>query len=159
MIVYHSSFTIITNPDVKYSRNKTDFSKGFYLTTNKDQAKVWAKRRISDYEISYINEYELNEKELKKLKVLKFNSYDKKWLDFVCKCRVNQDDSDYDVVIGPVADDKVYDTINLYFERLININEAIKRLKKKEANNQICIRNNEAIDLLLTFVKGERYNG
>ena len=159
MIVYHSSFTIITNPDVKYSRNKTDFSKGFYLTTNKDQTKVWAKRRISDYEISYINEYELNEKELKKLKVLKFNSYDKKWLDFVSKCRVNQDDSDYDVVIGPVADDKVYDTINLYFEGLININEAIKRLKKKEANNQICIRNNEAIDLLLTFVKGERYNG
>lgn len=159
MIVYHSSYTVITNIDLSYSRKNTDFSLGFYLTNNKNQAKKWADKIRAKYNVAYINEYEVDESKLKKYKVLKFDSYNKKWLDFIYKCRVGEDNTDYDIVIGPIADDKIYETINLFFENLIDEKETIKRLQKNEANNQICLRNKKVIDDALEFIKGEKYNG
>lgn len=159
MIVYHSSYTIITDIKLEYSRNNTDFSKGFYLTSIYSQAKKWAKKSLNRYNKSFINVYELNELKLSKFKVLSFKTYDKKWLDYISLCRKGLDNTDYDVVIGPIADDKVYDTINLYLEELIDEKETLKRLKNKEPNNQICIKNAKAIDELLTFIRGEKYNG
>lgn len=159
MIVYHASYTVVTNVDLKYSRKYTDFSTGFYLTKNKAQAKKWAEKIISMNKTAYINQYLLDENKLSKYKVLKFNNYDKNWLDFICKCRNGDDDSDFDVVVGPIADDKVYETINLFFEGFIDEKEAIKRLKKNEPNNQICLRNMIVINDLLEFEKGEKYNG
>ena len=159
MIVYHASYTVIVKPDINHSRVNTDFSKGFYLTTLKQQATLWANRMLFKYNTSFINEYEFNENMLNKYKVLKFDSYNKKWLDFVMKCRKGIDKSNYDIVIGPVADDKVYDTINLYLEKLIDEKETLKRLKSKKINNQICIRNQDTLNSLITFVRGEKYNG
>lgn len=159
MIVYHSSYTIITEIKLEYSRNNTDFSKGFYLTSIYSQAEKWAKKSLGRYNKSFVNVYELNESKLSMFKILSFKTYDKKWLDYISLCRKGLDDSDYDVVIGPIADDKVYDTINLYLEGLIDEKETLKRLKNKETNNQICIRNKKAIDELLEFIKGEKYNG
>lgn len=159
MIVYHSSYTVIVDIDIKYSRTYTDFSRGFYLTSIYTQAKKWAKKSLDRYGKSFINVYKLDETKLSNFKVLRFTAYDKKWLDYISMCRKDLDNSDVDVVIGPIADDKVYDTINLYLEGLIDEKETLKRLKNKETNNQICIKNKKAIDELLEFVKGEKYNG
>lgn len=60
-----------------------------------------------------------------------------------------------DVVIGGVANDKVFNTIELYFEGLIEQDEAIKRLRYEKPNLQICIRNQKIIERYLRFVESE----
>ena len=63
----------------------------------------------------------------KKLKVLNFDSYSEKWLDFILKCRTGNDTTDYDIVIGGVANDKVFNTVELYFDHLIDKEELISK--------------------------------
>lgn len=61
------------------------------------------------------------------------------------------DDSEYDVVMGGVANDKVFNTVELYFDGLIDKAEAIKRLKYEKPNFQIAFRTQEAIEQYLHF--------
>jgi hypothetical protein len=79
---------------------------------------------------------------------MKFDRYSEEWLDFIMLCRNGQDKSDYDVVIGGVANDKVFNTIELFFDGLIDKTEAIKRLKYEKPNLQVCLRTEKAIALL-----------
>jgi len=155
MIVFHGSNIVVVHPDVTYSRKTTDFSKGFYVTTIKEQAEMWAIRKSFGYKESFINKYVLNEEELNKLKVLEFSSYSSEWLSFVSRCRTGIDETNYDVVIGPIADDKVFDTLELYFSNLISAEEAIKKIEFVKPNVQICIRNNESINKLLKYKSTE----
>ena len=71
-----------------------------------------------------------------------------RWLDFILKCRKGQDQTGYDLVIGGVANDKVFNTVELFFDGLIDKREAIKRLRFEEPNLQICFRTEYAIELL-----------
>lgn len=50
------------------------------------------------------------------LKVLKFDSYSEEWLEFILNCRREKDMTDYDLVVGGVANDRVFNTVELYFE-------------------------------------------
>lgn len=85
---------------------------------------------------------------MKLLKILRFDSYSEEWLNFVLTCRHGQDASDYDIVIGGVANDKVFNTVELYFDNLIDKNEAIRRLRFEEPNRQICFRTSAALGYL-----------
>ena len=58
------------------------------------------------------------------------------------------DTSDYDAVCGGVANDKVFNTIELYFENLIDKGEALKRLRYEKPNMQIAFRSEAALDCL-----------
>ena len=89
------------------------------------------------------------------MKVLKFDSYSEEWLDFILNCRSGKDITDYDIVIGGVANDKVFNTIELFFDGLIDKTEAIKRLKYEKPNLQICFRTQRALECLL-FERGEK---
>lgn len=71
-------------------------------------------------------------------------------------CRTNRDISKYDIVKGAIADDKVFDTVELYLDKLINKDEAIKRLRYKKPNMQICFRNNRVIKSSIEFIRGDR---
>ena len=71
------------------------------------------------------------------------------WLDFVFQCRKGEDKSEYDIVIGGIADDKIFKTIDLYFTGDISKDEALRRLKYEKPNNQYCLRTQRAIDLLI----------
>ena len=82
------------------------------------------------------------------LKILSFDSYSEEWLDFILKCRRKQDSSDYDIVMGGVANDKVFNTVELYFDHLIDKQEAIKRLRYEKPNMQICFRSERALKQL-----------
>ena len=70
------------------------------------------------------------------------------YVDFVLKCRSGQDKSDYDIVIGGIANDKVFNTVELYFDHLIDEEEAIKRLRYEKPNIQYCFRTEEALSVL-----------
>lgn len=151
MILYHGSYIAVENPDLTHSRPDVDFGRGFYLTPIYEQAENWCgkfKRRGKD---GIISQYELDEKAFQELKVLQFDSYSEEWLDFVLNCRSGNDTSDYDIVIGGIANDRVFNTVELYFDHLIEKEEAIKRLRYEKPNLQICIRTEVALSEYLHF--------
>lgn len=157
MELYHGSYCEVKNPNISYSRDSLDFGKGFYLTNIKDQAISWSKRFVKRGKIGYLNTYILDFNKLKGLYNIKvFDSYDMEWLDFILDCR-NQGKKylDYDVIIGGISDDRVYNTIELYEFDLISKDEALNRLKYYKPNNQICITNQEILDKYLEFIKCE----
>ena len=86
---------------------------------------------------------------------MKFDSYSEEWLDFILTCCRGKDISDYDIVLGGVANDKVFNTVELYFENLIDKSEAISRLRYEKPNLQICFRTEIAIDKYLIFKGSE----
>ncbi len=156
MIVYHGSYLEIDKPDLKHSRLNLDFGVGFYTTPIYDQAVKWCgkfKRRGRDAVVSH---YEFDEAAYNSLKVLKFESYSEEWLDFILICRSGMDTSDYDIVVGGVANDKVFNTVELYFAGLIDKNEAINRLCYEKPNLQICFRTENAVENYLRFEGSEK---
>ena len=76
------------------------------------------------------------------------NSDSEEWLDFILNCRSGKDSTDYDLVVGGVANDKVFNTVELFFDRLIDKTEAINRLRYEKPNLQICFRTEKALSLL-----------
>ena len=76
------------------------------------------------------------------------NSDSEEWLDFILNCRSGKDSTDYDLVVGGVANDKVFNTVELFFDGLIDKAEAINRLRYEKPNLQICFRTEKALSLL-----------
>jgi len=150
MILYHTSDIIVENPNVSFSRGYLDFGKGFYTTPNRSQAEKYAKRFFKEGRLAYLNTYELDEVECTKYT---FDAYDGEWLDYVVACRREEPHKVYDIVEGGIADDDVFNTLDLYMAELISKDEAIKRLKKKKPNWQICLTNQELITNHLHFVE------
>lgn len=148
MILYHGSFLEITKPDLVHSSFDVDFGRGFYVTPLYEQAAKWCgkfKRRGKD---GIISRYEFDESREVELKTLKFDSYSEEWLDFILNCRSGKDSTDYDFVVGGVANDKVFNTVELFFDGLIDKTEAINRLRYEKPNLQICFRTEKALSLL-----------
>ena len=95
-----------------------------------------------------ISRYEYDESRKVELKILKFDSYSEEWLDFILNCRSGKDSTNYDLVVGGVANDKVFNTVELFFDGLIDKMEAINRLRYEKPNLQICFRTEKALALL-----------
>ncbi len=155
MILYHGSNTEISSPDLKHSRSTVDFGKGFYTTPIKEQAEKWCKKYKKQGMSGIVSAYDFNENALNDLKVLVFNEYSEEWLDFILNCRSGNDNSDYDIVIGGIANDKVFNTVELYFDHLIDKKEALRRLKYEKPNLLIAFRTEKAINTYLDFKGSE----
>ena len=156
MILYHGSYLEIQMPDLMHSRINVDFGRGFYTTPIYEQAVKWCekfKRRGKNGVVSF---YNFNENAYQKLKVLKFDSYSEEWLDFILSCRTGSDSTDYDIVVGGVANDKVFNTVELYFDNLIDKKEAIRRLRYEKPNLQICFRSQKALNEYLHYEGSEQ---
>ena len=148
MILYHGSYAEIKEPDLLHSRSNVDFGRGFYVTPFYEQAARWCgkfKRRGKD---GVISRYAVDETRAAELKILKFDSYSENWLDFILDCRRGRDKTDYDLVIGGVANDKVFNTVELFLDGLIDKAEAIRRLRYEKPNLQMCFRTEKALQLL-----------
>ena len=148
MILYHGSFQEVSNPDLEHSRTNVDFGRGFYTTPIYAQAIKWSEKFKNRGWSGIISSYTIDEHYFEILKVLSFETYSEEWLDFILNCRSGKDVSDYDIVLGGVANDKVFNTVELYFDGLIDKNEALKRLRYEEPNLQICFRSMEALSRL-----------
>lgn len=154
MKLFHSSDKIVEHPDISYSREFLDFGKGFYLTSLEGQAVSYGNRFIRREVDAWLNVYEF-EHNPEDWKVLKFDHYDMNWLTFVTRCRKGNDDSDFDLIIGGIANDKVIRTLDLYFNGDITAEVAIGKLKYEKPNNQYCIRSQRKIEQCLKH-KGSR---
>ncbi len=154
MNVYHGSYIEISSPDIEHSRLNVDFGKGFYVTPIYEQAEKWCDRFKRRSLKGIISKYRFAKEDCGGLNILEFKEYSEQWLDFIISCRSGIDNSDYDIVIGGVANDKVFNTVELYFDNLIDKNEAIKRLRYEKPNLQICFRTTKALEYL-TFEGSE----
>lgn len=154
MKLYHASPFIIEQPDVFHSREHLDFGRGFYLTTLSDQARKYGLRFLLRGRKAFLNEYVL-EDELSAFKVKTFDCYDGEWLDFVGKCRKGIQEELFDIVSGGIADDKVFNTIDLYFAGVMSRSDALGKLAFVHPNHQLCILNQEVITKHLRFVGAE----
>ena len=82
----------------------------------------------------------------------RFEKENEKWLDFVCACRKGQPlNKEYDIIIGNVADDDVFKTVDMYFRGLWDKEKVLDELRYYKMNNQICIVNQETLNRLITF--------
>ena len=151
MILYHGSYLEIPDPDIKHSRPEVDFGQGFYTTPLREQATDWCHKFKRRKMSGIISRYVFDEAALSDFKTIEFKTYSENWLDFVLNCRAGKDNTDYDIVIGGIANDKVFNTVELYFDNLIDKSEALKRLKYEKPNLQICFRNQCVIDKYLKF--------
>ena len=157
MILYHGSFETIEKPDISFSRENTDFGKGFYTTTIKSQAVNWSSRFKRRFGYGTISVFEVDELELQKnASILEFETYSIEWLEYITKCRQGEPGESYDLVIGGVANDDVYNTLTLYFLGYIENDEAIKRLRYEKPNIQYCFKNQIVIDKYLKFTGMEK---
>ena len=151
MICYHGSDVIVDSPRILDAKRPLDFGGGFYTTTSEIQAKNWAiKVSYRNNTIQkYINKYEFDLEEAKKnLNVIIFDKSDEKWLDFICANRNRKYIGDYDIVIGPVADDKVYRVIVEYENGDVDKELALKRLKTETLCDQILFHTDESLKYL-----------
>jgi len=160
MILYHGSYIAVDKPDISYSRERTDFGKGFYLTPIKPQAVSWAQRFQRERGNAVISEYtflsKAGEKLPENIKVLEYDVHNIEWLEFITACRLGLPiDSHWDLIIGGVANDKVFDTIQLYFDELIGADEAIGRLRYNKPNYQYCFKTQSLMDDYLVFTRSE----
>ena len=151
MICYHGSDVIVDIPKVLESKRPLDFGSGFYTTTSKEQAKNWA------IKVSYrnntkhkcVNMYEFNyDKAKQDLIIVEFDKADEKWLDFICDNRSGKYNGNYDIVIGPVANDRTMPVISLYFAGIYDVEETIKRLMPQKLCDQYTFRTEKAIKKL-----------
>lgn len=155
MKTYHTSTQIVEHPEVAYSRDYLDFGRGVYLTTLRQQAVNYADRFRMRGKHAVLNEYVLDEVVYQNCTIRTFLHYDEEWLDFVLACRRGEDISTEDIIIGGIANDRIFRTIDLYFSGEMSKEEALKRLKHEEPNNQICIRHQEVVDQYLHYLTSE----
>lgn len=157
LVVYHGSCWDFTEIDLSKSYNRRDFGKGFYTTILKLQSEEWAYRLSlrEKKEKYFVYEFLFNESDT--LKVKRFDSLNKEWLEFIKENRSKGGlQHGYDVVIGPVADDRTMETVQLYIADILTAEEAVERLKYNKPNNQISFHTKRALKYL-KFVGRESY--
>ncbi|MCR4810991.1 MAG: DUF3990 domain-containing protein [Bacteroidales bacterium] len=146
---------VVEHLDIQHSRKYLDFGRGFYMTTLYEQAERYAQRFKRRGQQAWLNTYEL-EFEAGSWNVLRFETYDKQWLDFVAQCRDGKDVGDYDLVVGGIANDKVILTLDRYFSGEISQEEALGMLRFEKPNIQYCIRSERMLKECLTYIKSEQ---
>lgn len=156
MILYHTSYTEIPQPDLLHSRPRLDFGVGFYLTPLRAQAERYGERFIRRGQKAIMNIYEFEECSECTLKV--FSAYDGEWLDYITACRKGLPHEQYDIIEGGIADDQVFDTIDLYFTGIFTREQALGELREKKPNHQICITSQAVLDKYLHFKSSQRLN-
>lgn len=157
MIIYHGSNTVVEKPRLIEQNRFLDFGYGFYTTTNQTQAVSFAKKVVVRRGgTPTVNVYEIDDPIVNNtLKIKRFNAPDEEWLDFVSAHRngtYNKEQSD--LIIGAVANDDVYRTLQVYATGLLTKEQALDALKIKQLFDQYVFATNESISLL-RFIRAE----
>lgn len=154
MRVYHGSNLEVKKPDIKYSKRYLDFGKGFYVTVYEEQAQKWAKRKAMRYgSAPTVTVYEMPDV-IEDYSVKNFINDDRGWLDFVCACRDGElIYKKYDVVMGNVADDDVFKSVDMYRRGLWDEERTIKEIRYYKRNNQNAFISQGVIDKLLKYIE------
>lgn len=151
MKLYHGSTVVVKHPNIKRGRQKTDFGKGFYTTTNFEQAAKWAglKQQREKSEKAIVSVFEIPNNILDMgFNVLRFHKATTEWLNFVVNNRRGIPTDSYELIMGPVANDTLYTTIQLYENKVITANAAIEMLNTHLLFDQLSFHTKETVSLL-----------
>ncbi len=151
MKLYHGSTVRVKRPSVLKGRKATDFGKGFYTTTSFEQAKKWAilKKNRDFSEKAVVSVYEVPDDILDmEFSIYRFEGPTKEWLEFVVNNRKGRGRAQYDLIMGPVANDQLYVTIRLYEQGVVTADAAIEMLKSHKLFDQLSFHSAKAASLL-----------
>ena len=146
-IVYHGSYCKVEEPKLLDNKYTKDFGKGFYCTILKEQAIKWANK----YDTKIINLYEYHENN--NLKIKEFTVMTEEWLDFIISSR-NGKKHDYDIVIGAMADDQIYNYITDLLKGEITREAFWELAKFRHPTHQIAFCTDEALKTI-KFIDAE----
>lgn len=154
--LYHGSNVTVSEPKILESSRALDFGNAFYMISRLEQAKKWARltaeRRKSGTPV--VAEFDFDDKRLGELNVIRYMSPDREWLKFVSGCRTRKlTGGEYDVIIGPVANDRTFSVISLYLIGAYDEDEAIRRLLPFKLADQYAFKSERSLELL-TFKRG-----
>ena len=135
MQLFHGSTVNIERIDLQKSRPNKDFGKGFYLSADRQQAwRMGEFKALTEGGEPVMNTYLFDEGVLTsgELKVLTFDGYTREWADFIFLNRNNKTSApahDYDIVYGPIANDRVGVQIGKYEAGDITLDQFLENLK------------------------------
>lgn len=141
MTVYHGSYSAVKHPKIIKGKNTKDFGEGFYCTVIREQAERWARR----YDTPMLNTYTVRINT--SLRILEFKEMTEKWLDFIIQCRHGMS-HEYDIVIGAMANDQIYNYIADYIDGIITRDQFWALAKFKYPTHQISFCTEEALKCL-----------
>ena len=141
MTVYHGEYIPISKPEIRVGHYTKDFGPGFYCTIIKEQAQRWAKR----YETKVISIYDVRMNN--NLNIKEFTEMSEEWLDFIVDCRSGKDHN-YDIVIGAMADDQIYNFVSDYIDGIITREQFWVLAKFKYPTHQIAFCTKDALKCL-----------
>lgn len=143
-------------PEVRKPNRTLDYGAGFYLTSSAEQAVDWVNRKLRNGATrGYVNVYEYNPAFESELSVLEFEKPTEEWLDFVMANRMDRSFTHYyDIVKGPVANDRVYASFALYEAGLLSKHELISELKAYKLVNQVLLHTTASLKSIV-FVKAD----
>lgn len=158
MKLYHGSLTIVNIPKImeKAVYRPLDFGTGFYATASREQAARWVKNRLEhtvETSCGYVNVYEFDESGFSaaRLKRLDFPAHHigVDWFRFVMRNRRERNpEHGFDLVSGPIADDRVYTVLSTYEAGFIDESAAIERMKPYRLANQYLFHTEGALRFL-----------
>ncbi|MDE5761861.1 DUF3990 domain-containing protein [Bacteroides sp.] len=151
MKIYHGSLEVVEHPMILLPNRKLDYGEGFYTTTSEKQSKEWAERRMLEKHstYAYVNVYEFDDKKLTDFKSLIFSEPNREWVEFVMANRTQKGFiHDYDIVYGPVANDRVYLQFGLYESGVISVETLIRELKTYKLIDQYLFHTERALTSL-----------
>ena len=154
MKVYHGSYIEIEQIELAKCLPQKDFGQGFYVTKYKNHAENWARIIGKKHKTQgVVTEFDYTESPFAQriCNIKHFDDYDEEWLDFVVDNRQNEGEKaihDFDIVEGPVADDKVQNRIRDYLTGTISKQEFLKELIYHEKTHQICFCTKVSLQVL-----------
>lgn len=155
IILYHGSPVIVAVPKILDPGRAMDYGSGFYCTTSKAQAQNRARTKSVNQGYGYVNVYRFYPA-FSDARVLRFEAADERWVNFVEKNRRDRTfRHNYDIVIGPVADDKVNLSFSLYEDKIILKKDLIARLKAYNLVDQYLFHTERALNALV-FLRAEK---
>jgi hypothetical protein len=148
MILYHTSDREIVHPDIHYGRKNADFGWGFYLTPDREFTCRWARDE------AIVNTYELDENGLD----VHYFSRNREWFEYIFQNRRVKDGLQSDAIIGPIANDTIFDTLGIITSGYLKPEDAMKLLMIGPEYRQVAIKTERAAGQL-HFLGSERITG
>lgn len=153
MKLYHGTNIDFADVCIEKSNAGKDFGIGFYLTPDKAIAQRQAKRKFVQYGYGslIVQTYEWNEVEAENLKILRFKEYSIEWAEFILLNRRNMTRKqlhDYDIVIGPIADDTVGFQIRRVEDGVITLEQFLDEIKFNRLTFQYFFATENALNTL-----------
>ena len=154
MILYHGTNVDFETIDLSKSKPNKDFGQGFYLSADYNQAMDMAKTKVEQLETGtpIVLAFEVDEQQMTKLKIQRYSEYSEDWAKFILLNRRNSTHEpvhDYDIVIGPIANDRVGVQLWKYETQSIDLPTLVRNLQHmKGITFQYFFGTEQAIKLL-----------